>query len=293
MPVRRGVIWAIQPKRSAFSASSLMGTEMLPLGRRLILELMLEEMASAGVEEGYLLSNATVPPALLHREADGDEDVLGWCWPSRNLDSATRIKLHRVPMPETSTLGAGLLMIESVLQGEPFLVMEANRVWTSLPGELTMAARLVDALQDAGADVVAAAEEITPAEVPINTVFRSVGQMDNKQCFFVRDLIEYPMPGDNVSRFAVGGRYVCRPVILDYLKESSKFFGPDFIGAIRRLAHDRDAVWAMRPYSGEHCFGLNNLLQYARAFLNYALNDEEIGLAVRDYVEDLIGVRWT
>ena len=287
MPVRRGVIWAIQPKRSAFSASSLVGNEMLPLGRRLILELLLEEMAAAGVVEGYLLSNASVPPTLLDRETEPDAEVLAWCLPSRDLGSATRIKLHRVPMPETSTLGAGLLMIESVL------VMEANRVWTSLPGQLTMTACLVDALQDAGADVVAAAEEITPAEISINTVFRSIGQMDNKQCFFVRDLIEYPAPGDDVSRFALGGRYVCRPVILDYLKESSRFFGPDFIGAIRRLAHDRDAVWAMRPYAGEHCFGLNNLLQYARAFLNYALNDDEIGLAMRDYVEDVIGVRWT
>jgi UTP-glucose-1-phosphate uridylyltransferase len=292
MLIKRGVIWAIQPTRYAFSASSLMGLEMLPLGRRLILELLLDELASAGVTEAYLLSNASVPSPLLEWDARDDGEVLGWCLPTRALDGANRIKLHRMSMPGDSTVGDGLLAVESFLQGEPFLLIEANTVWASLPGQPAMAARLVDALEDAGADAVIAAQEITPAEIPIHTVIRSIGGIDSKQSFFVRDLIEHPTPGEEASRFALAGRYACRPVILDYLKDAPRQHRVDLVAAMRRLAHDRDAVWATRPLHGEHCFGLSNLLQYARAFLNYALDDPEIGLAVRDYMEDLIGVRW-
>jgi UTP--glucose-1-phosphate uridylyltransferase len=106
----------------------------------------------------------------------------------------------------------------------------------------------------------------------------------------IRDIVEKPPIDDAPSAIAAVGRYIFTPLILDYLAEARLGFPGELqlTDALQRMIHERESAWAERVRPGEKRFDVGNFLEYSRAFIRFSIDDPEVGLSIREYLQDLI-----
>ncbi len=264
--------------------------ELLPLGRRLTIEIIIDELISASISDITLLLGPEHDGVLEHivRVLNGTAHERGGRVTGAVLPDGTL--LHHIPVPERVTLGEALLRAEPILENNSFLLAQSEVLFASTNGTPTVANRLVQILDITGADAVVAVPHVSGSRVGTYTIVEPLGDPGHKPHFVVRDLLPHPQPDGVIGTLALAGRYALTPIIFDYLRDSSDVLSErvDLQRALRRLAHDREGVWATLT-SEERCFDLESFLLYARAFIDFSLNDPEVGVAVKEYMEELIG----
>ncbi|MFW6156300.1 MAG: hypothetical protein ACOC7J_03185, partial [Armatimonadota bacterium] len=117
----------------------------------------------------------------------------------------------------------------------------------------------------------------------------AVGDPGASPHFVVANLVDSPLSNGRRINEALISRFVLSPIVFDYLDENGFQSDDecDLIAALRRLAHDRESLWAVRTQSGEIPFDLSSFLLYSRTFIHFSLEDPEVGTAIRDYISTL------
>jgi UTP--glucose-1-phosphate uridylyltransferase len=229
--------------------------ELLPLGARPVLDVVLEELRAAGIERIVLVG------------APGKEALLG------HAD-----EVEHVLQPEPRGLGDAVLCAEHAVGGEPFVV--------ALPDALYGGPEMLRALLEAarGRDGAIAVERV-PADRA-----SSYGIVAVDAGGLVTELVEKPPPGEAPSDLAIAARYVLPPEIFEALRATrpSGAAAPEhqLTDAIAHLVAGGARFAAVVPPPGVRRRDVGSRAGYAAAFVAHALADPELAPAVRQVLDE-------
>ena len=229
---------------------------LLPIVDRPVVELVIEELAAAGIERFVLVAGRDAAAVRAHFAGDGAVDV--------------------VVQPEPRGLGDAVAWGAESIDG-PIAVAVGDALV-----DITLMPRLIDGFVHSGAAAVVAVERVAPDRVGRYGIIAPAGDGDPIP---VAGIVEKPAPADSPSNLAVAGRYVLGAGGVAAVLRSTP---PGHAGevqltdAIARLCRDGGRVVAVPLGPGERRLDVGDPEGYAGAFLERALADARFGARLRE-----------
>jgi len=278
-------------------ATKALPKAMLPIGRTPVVQLVVEELRRAGVERVLFVTGRGAGPLEDHFAEDpeltralqvgGREELLA----ELEFERAG-VRFLYTRQRRALGLGDALLCAEGFVRG-PFHVALGDAV-LGLGRPASVAARLATAVETTGAACALAVEEVDVSVVSRYGIVAPVGEPEALPCggtmLRVDDVVEKPRPEQAPSRLAVAARYVLSPAVLDALRRTTPGAGGELqlADALRILLAEGADVVAVPLEPGERRHDVGTPAGYARAFLNWALGDPELGPELRDHARELL-----
>ena len=242
-------------------ASKTIPKEMLPVGARPAIQLIVEEALDAGADEVVIVTSPDKPSIRRHFEAD--EVWRGRCAsrPEADAELAHLEEIGRrirwAVQTEQRGLGHAVLQAADVLRGEnePVLVLLGDAL---VSGEAPSAAMAAISRAAGGASVVGL--EDVPAEKVSRYGIVKGERVEmpgvGGETLKLSDLVEKPRLEDAPSRLAIAGRYLLDPMVFDLLATQRPGYGGErqLTDAIRRLLAQRP-VYGYRYPGRRHDIG--------------------------------------
>lgn len=290
MPVKKAVIPAAGLGTRLYPITKSQPKEMLPLGRKPAIQVVVEEVIAAGITDICIVTGKDKRgiedhfDAGLNMQAPPDGDL----FPHALRDGTAHI--FYVRQPEPKGLGDALIHAEAFVRDEGFLVALGDAVIAGTAERGDLSKRMDAVMEATQGDAVVAVRKVARTQVSDYGIVDPMGEIAGQSHFAVADLVEKPAVDEAPSSIAIAGRYLLGPIIFDYLKETPPGAGGEvqLTDALRRMTLDREAVWAVLMGPGEQRYDVGNFLQYSRAFIRFSLDDAEVGVAVREYIERII-----
>ena len=239
-------------------ASKTIPKEMLPIGAKPAIQLIVEEAGEAGADEVVVVTSRGKPSLMRHFSPDPEWRARCAKKPEADAGLARLEELGRkitwVYQEEQKGLGHAVLQAADALRGEkePVLVLLGDAL---VSGERPSAAMAEVSRAFGGASVVGL------EEVPLEKVSRygivkgervelPAGSSAKGVAYRLSDLVEKPSPAEAPSRLAIAGRYLLDPDVFGLLASQTPGVGGEIqlTDSIRRLLAGHD-VYGYR-YSG-------------------------------------------
>ena len=251
-------------------ASKTIPKEMLPVGAKPAIQLIVEEALAAGAEGGVGVTAPDKPSRRRHFDVDAVWRARCAQKPAVDAELAHLEEIGKrlvwTFQTEQKGLGHAVLQAADMLRGEtdPVLVLLGDAL---VSGEAPSAAMAALSRAQGGASVVGL------EEVPLEKVSRYgivAGETVADRVLKLTDLVEKPQPAVAPSRLAIAGRYLLDPAVFDLLATQTPGHGGEIqlTDAIRRLLATK-AVYGYRYPGRRHDIGnpdgyLETLLAFAR-----------------------------
>ena len=233
--------------------------EMLPVIDTPVIEMIVQEAASAGLTDVLMVTRRGKPSIEDHFDraqeleealtAKGDADGLALVRASTEMAS-----MHYVRQDAPKGLGHAVLCAAEHVGQEPFAVLLGDDLID--PGD-PLLRRMLEVRQQRGGSVVALME-VEPDQVSSYGVvaMKPTGEEDVVE---ITDMVEKPSPDQSPSNWIIIGRYVCDPAVFGVLRQTEPGRGGEIqlTDALRVLA-DRSA--------GQHGGGVHGVLFRGRRF---------------------------
>lgn len=263
--------------------------EMLPVGRKPVVQYVVEEIQEAGLTSLLFITGRS--KTAIENHFDRDAELRRALSNGRKADllaalayEEANVEFFYTRQSEQRGLGHAVSLAEGYVQGEPFVIALGDSIIESA-GTPSVLRRLIEAFEITGAAAAIAFEEVPPDEVvhygiadPAETLAAA-----GPDVFRVAGLIEKPAPAEAPSRLAISGRYVVAGGVFDALRRTAPGKGGEIqlTDALRILLDDGKRVIGLRMRPGERRHDIGNFGSYFRSFLHFALRDADCGEAVR------------
>lgn len=241
--------------------------EMLPLGRKPVLEYVLEELRGAGITD---LTFVISPGKEMIRNYFGDGGQFG-------------VRTHYATQAEMRGLGDALLHAESQIGENAFIVAFGDCLVDSMD---SAPLRRLMHTHIANASEATVLTERIPRELT-----RRYGIVDPAEPltgsarapFQIRGVIEKPEPRSAPSDFAVAARWALNPGIFGWLRRipPSDNGELNLTDAVQSLLKAGFTSWAVPLLEGEFRRDIGEWESYLSAAAAHAMADQEFGRAVR------------
>src|SRR5437870_2556218 len=266
--------------------------EMLPVGRKPVVQYVVEELARCGVRrllfitgpgktsiENHFDINAEL---IAHLRETGKEELLGELEFERQA-----VEYFYTRQRRQLGLGHAVLCAEPLVGQQPFVVALGDSI-IGLHAQSNIVRRMVEEFERSAADAVVAFETVPREDVVHYGIARPRGAAET--VFELADLVEKPSVAEAPSTLAVAARYVFKPVIFDWLAKTPPGKGGEIqlTDAIRLLVQNGGRVLGMRLAADERRFDIGNFESYFRAFVEFALADPRHGADLRQFVRGLL-----
>jgi len=238
--------------------------EMLPVGRQLALERIVEELRVAGAERIVFVVSSAKEAFLRKHFGNGFGYVL---------------------QSEMRGLGHAVLQARAEVQGASRLIVALGDAVFEEPTLGGITRRLLDtdsplaiAVQPVPRERLSRYGIVAPAAEPLGPVFA------------IRDIVEKPEPEEAPSNFAVTARYVLPDTVFGALEITTPGKGGEIqlTDAIRTLLKTGTPAVAVPLQSGETRHDIGGFETYFKAFFTFALQDPDYGAALRDYLKETL-----
>jgi len=263
--------------------------EMLPVGRKPVVQYVVEELVRAGITEILLITGRA--KRAIEDHFDRDEDLVARLQAGGHDHLVGTLDYETLPVTIFYTrqhapqgLGDALRYAQDFVGDEPFVVALGDTIIRS--GKTEVVSRLIASYQAHKASAVIAVENVQLDDVYKYGIVSPASQEDD---FVISDLVEKPSISAAPSTLAIAARYV---------------FGPELFAAIKATLPDRkgeiqlvDAIKVMMARGlgvrgvvlgpGEKRYDIGNYESYFKAFIDFALADEHVGYTVRQYINQL------
>jgi len=266
--------------------------EMLPVGRKPVVQYVVEELQAAGLEQILIVTGRRKRTIEDHFDPDpglvanlkqaGNEAQLA---DLNYLEGGARFYYTRQSTPQG--LGHAISLGADFVDGGDCVVALGDSIIAADDPAAPLRA-MMEAHRQLGAAAVVAVEK-----VPWEETFRyGIVSVDGAEPpagepVAMTDIVEKPSVGAAPSSLAVAARYVFGPSLFEALQRTL----PDGRGeiqltdAIRMLIRRGEKVYAW-PFSGEHRrYDVGNFESYFHTFIDFALADERYGYMVRKYIK--------
>ena len=262
--------------------------EMLPVGRRPVVQYVVEELTRAGMQRLLFVTGRGKSSIENHFDVDGE--LIQSLRETGKEDLLAELEFERAPIQyfytrqrEILGLGHAILCARAFVGDEPFVVALGDSI-IGLDDRSDIMRRMTECFEGKGAAAVVAFEEVPREDVRHYGIAQPKTQGD---VFEIADVIEKPSPQEAPSNLAIAARYVFAPAIFDALARTKPGKGGEIqlTDAIRLLLQDGGRVFGIRLAPGERRFDIGNFDSYFRAFVDFALADEKHGAALRAHLE--------
>ena len=252
--------------------------EMLPVGRRLALEHIVEELRAAGMSHVVFVISPAKEALLRRHFGDGD---------------GTNVTFAYVLQAEMRGLGDAILQAAALLEkGAPFVVALGDAVFEEpTPGGLTR--RLADMFAARKAAVGLAVQHVARERISRYGVVKPASPvLGAADAFPITDIVEKPAPDDAPSEFAAAARYVVAGDVFEYLRKTPPGKGGEvqLTDALRAMLQEGRPGVAVPLQPGEVRHDIGGLDSYFRAFAAFALRDPEHGEALEGWLRTRLDV---
>jgi UTP--glucose-1-phosphate uridylyltransferase len=266
--------------------------EMLPVARKPIVQYVVEELASNGIDQVLFVTGRN--KTSIENHFDSDPELV------RALNSTAKQELlDALAFEELSThffytrqrfqrgLGDAILCGENFAGEEPFVVALGDSI-LGLHANSQTVSRMRELFEEKHASCIIAVEEVPPEETAHYGIVRPADGIE--ECFRIANLVEKPKPEQAPSNLAIAGRYVFSPLIFDMIRRVK----PDSRGeiqltdAIQLMCEEGRRVMALRLPPGERRYDIGNFPSYFETFVEFALADEAYGPGLRAALERLL-----
>ena len=241
--------------------------EMLPLGRKPVLEYIVEELSACGIRDVLIVTSP------------GKESIEAYFANGARFG----IRISYVIQREMSGLGDAILHGEQWADGRPFLSAFGDCILESPEHAATR--RLLQTFSEQGAFASVLTEEVALERVSRYGIVApaSTDEAESDCPFRFTRIVEKPAAADAPSRFAVAARWSLDSGIFAHIRETPPEPGGE-IGlsqAVDRALLSGESGWAVPLVQGERRSDVGSWDTYLTASANAILNDEELGRGIR------------
>jgi UTP--glucose-1-phosphate uridylyltransferase len=233
--------------------------EMLPIGGKPAIQLVVEEALAAGAEEVIIVTSPEkpsitqyfTPDPTWHERVSGKEEA------TRFLEDLDRISQSVRFVFQHEQLGLGHAVLQAASEctneKEPVLILLGDALVKS---DVPCSRELVDISREFGNASVVGLEEVPPEKV---SRYGIVGGKQIRDNLYKLDrLIEKPSPDTAPSNLAIAGRYVLDPCVFDWLTSCGTGYAGEYqlTDAIQKMLESGSPVYGYR-YPGRR-FDIGN-----------------------------------
>ncbi len=268
--------------------------EMLPVGRKPVVQYVVEELANSGIER---LMFVTGPgKTSIENHFDTNWELITFLRETGREELLEELAFERQNLEYFYTrqrrqlgLGHAVLCARPLVGDQPFVVALGDSI-IGVNAQSDIVARMVERFESDGADVVVAFEEVAREDVVRYGIARPASDSHVPDIFDLADLIEKPSVEEAPSRLAVAARYVLSPRIFDALSTTEPGTGGEIqlTDAIRSVLADGGRGIGIRLGPDERRFDIGNFGSYFRAFTEFALADPRYGEGLRRELRQLL-----
>src|SRR5262245_15053741 len=266
--------------------------EMLPVGRKPVVQYVVEELVNSGIRQ--LLFITGQGKTSIENHFDIDQPLITYLRETGREEQLQELQFEREDVEYFYTrqrrqlgLGHAVLCGRAMIGEQPFVVALGDSI-IGLHAQSDIVSRMTSVFEREQADVVVAFEEVPAEEVVHYGIAKPLGTPG--ELFELADLVEKPSVSEAPSRLAVAARYVFSPMIFETLAQTKPGKGGEIqlTDAIRLLLQRGCKGIGVRLSRSEHRFDIGNFESYFQAFFEFALNDPQHGVALREHVRKLL-----
>ena len=285
MKVRKAIIPAAGLGTRLLPNTKSIPKEMLPLVDKPVLQYIVEEAVSAGVEQILIITNRGKSPIEDYFDyapdlesrllADGKDKEA-----KTIRDVADMADVYFVRQKETKGLGHAVWRAKSFVGNEPLAILLGDDIMLS---ETPVLKQLVDAAEANSCSAIAIRE--FPGEEICKYSSVKLEEKLSDRVYRIGDMNEKPTMDERLSNYAIMGRYVLTPAIFDILEQTPPGRNNEIqlTDGMRQLCHV-EPMCAV-DFEGKR-YDTGNLKGYLESIIDFGLKNEEAGDWLRQFIID-------
>ena len=285
MKVRKAIIPAAGLGTRLLPNTKSIPKEMLPLVDKPVIQYIVEEAVSAGIEEILIITNRGKSP--IEDYFDYSPDLEERLIRDGKQDEADTVRavadmadVFFLRQKETKGLGHAIWRAKSFVGDEPFAILLGDDIMLS---EKPVLKQLVEAAEEHSCSAIAVRE--VPDELIVKYSSVKLEEQLSERVFRIGDMNEKPTLEEKFSNYAILGRYVLTPAIFDILAHTAPGRNNEI-----QLTDGMKELCRMEPmcavdFEGRR-YDTGNLKGYLEAIIDFALKNEEAGDWLRDFIRE-------
>jgi len=270
-------------------ATKAMPKEMLPLIDKPVIQYVVEEAVSAGLQDVLMVTGRNkntlenhfdrVAELEANLERKGDHDRLAKVMASTDLAN-----IHYVRQGDPRGLGHAVLRAKAHIAEHSFALLLGDDVMDARDPLLT---KMLELHESTGENVIALME-VDPSQIHLYGCAVTEGEVV-AGVVRVTSLVEKPKTEEAPSNLAIIGRYVLRPEIFDILEETAPGRGGEIqlTDALMTAAQNPDRAGGVLGvvFKGRR-YDTGDKLDFIKATLRIAVDREDIGQDLRQWLHE-------
>jgi UTP--glucose-1-phosphate uridylyltransferase len=267
--------------------------EMLPVGRKPVVQYVVEELARVGMTRVVFITGPGKASIENHFDLNGE--LIQTLRESGKEDLLAELEFERAAVQYFYTrqrqllgLGHAISCAQSFVGDRPFVVALGDSI-IGMHAESDVVQRMMHCYEQQDAAAVIAFEEVADTEVSQYGIAKPAS---NDEVFAIVDLVEKPSPREAPSNLAIAARYVLSPAIFGALAETRRDSRGEIqlTDAIRGLIRGGGRAYGVRLRRGERRYDIGNFEAYFEAFVEFALADPKFGPTLRRHLQAVLDV---
>lgn len=285
MKIRKAIIPAAGLGTRLLPNTKSIPKEMLPLVDRPVIQYIVEEAVSAGVEEVLIITNRgkNAIENYFDYAPDLEERLLS---DGKEKDAqivhsvADLADVYFLRQKETKGLGHAIWRARNFVGNEPFAVLLGDDIMLSKKPVLK---QLTEAAEKYECSAIAVREVDDEHIVKYSSVLLQEQLMD--RVWAIGDMNEKPTLEEKFSNHAILGRYVLTPAVFDILEHTPPGRNNEIqlTDAMQMLCH-QERMCAV-DFEGVR-YDTGNLKGYLEATIDFALQNEEASEWLREFIKE-------
>ena len=285
MKVRKAIIPAAGLGTRLLPNTKSIPKEMLPLVDKPVIQYIVEEAVSAGIEEILIITNRGKSP--IEDYFDYSPDLEERLVKDGKQDEADTVRavadmadVFFLRQKETKGLGHAIWRAKTFVGDEPFAILLGDDIMLS---EKPVLKQLVEAAEEYSCSAIAVRE--VPDELIVKYSSVKLEEQLSERVFRIGDMNEKPTLEEKFSNYAILGRYVLTPAIFDILAHTAPGRNNEIqlTDGMKELCH-LEPMCAV-DFEGRR-YDTGNLKGYLEAIIDFALKNEEAGDWLRNFIKE-------
>jgi len=291
-PITKAIVPAAGLGTRLLPATKSQPKEMLPVGRKPVLQYVVEELQEAGLRQLLLITGRR--KRTIEDHFDDDPELVSALKEAGNETLLADLayiagRSNFFYTRQSTPMGLGhAVSLGADFAGDDDCVVALGDSLIAAEEPAAPLRAMMKALRDLGAAAIVAVEKVPLEEayrygiVSINGAEPPPGEP-----VAMTDIIEKPPVGRAPTTLAVAARYVFSPAIFEALDRTLPDKGGEIqlTDAIRLLINMGKPVYAWLFYPDQRRYDIGNFESYFRTFIDFALADERYGYLVRKYIK--------
>ena len=267
-----------------------MPKEMLPIVDKPVIQYVVEEVVSSGIENIIIVTGATKRAIEDHFDAP-NEDLVQNLINGKKEEVLKQIRhisemANFIYIRQKGLYGNGtpVLSGESVIEDEPFAVLWGDEFILSNPPRLQ---QMIKVFEKYGGMV------ISGVKIEKKEDLKRYGIADlepvSGNVYKIKKIVEKPDPTLAPSDIATHGAYILPPEIFPALKKQTAGQGGEIwlVDALNTLKDEGMPLYAVVVENGRY-YDTGNKLEYMKTAVELALKHPEVGEDLKKYLEELV-----